>query len=115
LKEGVFFARLVCDQNGKTIEIDARPSDAIAIGLRFDVDIYARETILQEAGIVLTDEFEEEGENEEGEVAPTTEESSQENIGDMPSDKLNELLNQALEEEDYERAAKIRDELNRRN
>lgn len=113
LKEGVFFARLICDQNGKTIEIDARPSDAIAIGLRFDVDIFANEEILQEAGIVLTDEFEEEDESEKKEVVE--EEDPSENIGDMPADKLGELLNQALEEEDYERAAKIRDELNRRN
>ena len=115
LKEGVFFARLVCEQNGKTIEIDARPSDAIAIGLRFDVEIFARESILQEAGIVLSDEFEEEGESEEKELVTSDEENKPESIGDMPSDKLNELLNQALEEEDYERAAKIRDELNRRN
>lgn len=115
LKEGVFFARIVCEQGGKTIEIDARPSDAIAIGLRFDVEIYAKDAILQEAGIVLTDEEEEEGSQEEGELVSTEEEEAPENIGDMSSDKLSELLDQALKEEDYERAAKIRDELNRRN
>ena len=56
LKEGVFFAKIICTSGGKTFEIDARPSDAIAIGLRFDVDIYTNETIMTEAGIVLTDE-----------------------------------------------------------
>jgi len=115
LKEGVFFARLVCEQNGKVIEIDARPSDAIAIGLRLDVEIYAKESILEEAGIVLSDESEEEGKREANELVETEEEKQAEGISDMPSEKLNELLNQALEEEDYEGAAKIRDELNRRN
>ena len=115
LKEGVFFARLVCEQNGKVIEIDARPSDAIAIGLRLDVEIYAKQSILEEAGIVLSDESEEEGKREANELVETEEEKQAEGISDMPSEKLNELLNQALEEEDYEGAAKIRDELNRRN
>jgi bifunctional DNase/RNase len=58
LKEGVFFAKIVCTNGDKTLEIDARPSDAIAIGLRFDAPIYTYETILAEAGIVLTDESE---------------------------------------------------------
>lgn len=60
LKEGVFFARIVCTDGLKKHEIDARPSDAIAIGLRFDSPIYTYENILAEAGIVLTDEEEDE-------------------------------------------------------
>ncbi len=60
LKEGVFFAKIVCTDGLKKTEIDARPSDAIAIGLRFDSPIYTYENILAEAGIVLTDEEEEE-------------------------------------------------------
>lgn len=112
LKEGVFFARIVCEQKGKKIEIDARPSDAIAIGLRFNVEIYARESILEEAGIVLTDEIEVE---ESSDVPQKPEKEKPKGIGDMPSDKLNEMLDEALENEDYEKAAKIRDELNRRN
>jgi bifunctional DNase/RNase len=116
LKEGVFFARIVCEQNGKIIEVDSRPSDAIAIGLRFNVDIYAREFILQEAGIVLTDEFEEENEGEAESInLPNEEKKEAKSIGDLSSDKLHEMLNEALENEDYEGAAKIRDELNRRN
>jgi bifunctional DNase/RNase len=116
LKEGVFFARIVCEQNGKIVEVDSRPSDAIAIGLRFNVDIYAREFILQEAGIVLTDEFEDENEQHPQATAePKEEKEESQSIGDLSSDKLNEMLNEALENEDYERAAKIRDELNRRN
>lgn len=60
LKEGVFFAKIVCTDGIKSIEIDARPSDAIAIGLRFEVPIYTYENILSEAGIVLSDLSEEE-------------------------------------------------------
>ncbi|MTI19918.1 bifunctional nuclease family protein, partial [Fulvivirga sp. RKSG066] len=58
LKEGVFFAKIVCGNGTNDVEIDARPSDAIAIGLRFDAPIYTYEAILAEAGIVLTDETE---------------------------------------------------------
>ena len=65
LKEGVFFSKIVCSDGIRQVEIDARPSDAIAIGIRFDVPIYTYETILSEAGIVLN-EFndEEEGDDE---------------------------------------------------
>jgi len=59
LKEGVFFAKIICSNGSGQIEIDARPSDAIAIGLRFEAPIYTFETILAEAGIVLSDEAEE--------------------------------------------------------
>jgi len=113
LKEGVFFARIVCTHNGERIEIDARPSDAIAIGLRFDVNIYSYESILTEAGIVLTDENEEIVTVEE--AVASGEEPIPTKIEDMPTDKLQEMLKKALDGEDYERAAKIRDELNRRN
>ena len=113
LKEGVFFARIVCSQNGKEIEIDARPSDAIAIGLRFNVNIYSHESILTEAGIVLSEENDDIVTVEE--AVASGEEPAPNKIEDNPTDKLNSLLNEALKAEDYERAAAIRDELNRRN
>ena len=59
LKEGVFFAKLVCDKNGKSVEIDSRPSDAIAIGLRFGIDIFTTEQILNEAAVVISEEGDE--------------------------------------------------------
>jgi bifunctional DNase/RNase len=59
LKEGVFFAKIVCENEKTSLEIDSRPSDAIAIGLRFNAPIYTYEAILAEAGIELTDELEE--------------------------------------------------------
>jgi bifunctional DNase/RNase len=121
LKEGVFFAKIVCTDGLKKTEIDARPSDAIAIGLRFDSPIYTYENILAEAGIVLTDEEEEE-EREKSETKETKakvkkEVSSKksEDYKNYSVEKLNELLKDAIEKEDYERAAKIRDELSKRN
>ena len=109
LKEGVFFARIICEQNGQTFEIDSRPSDAIAIGLRFNVDFYTNESILTEAGIVLTDEYEEEMTHTEIEKPQKT------NLEDMSSVELEKILSEALEKEDYEKAARIRDVLNKRN
>ena len=126
LKEGVFFAKIVCTDGLKKNEIDARPSDAIAIGLRFDAPIFTYETILAEAGIVLTDEEEvEEKEKEKSEKkeikaeskSKTKKESSKkgDDYKNYSVDKLNELLKDAIDKEDYERAAKIRDELGKRN
>ncbi|HCX22181.1 MAG: hypothetical protein CMB80_11565 [Flammeovirgaceae bacterium] len=115
LKEGVFFAKIVCESNGKEFEIDARPSDAIAIGLRFDVDIYTNESILTEAGIVLSDEEEEVTDVKQKYSESVKPEHVAKKMEDLPSDQLNKMLDEALAQEDYERAAKIRDEINRRN
>ncbi|MBX2962880.1 MAG: bifunctional nuclease family protein [Cyclobacteriaceae bacterium] len=117
LKEGVFFAKIVCSDGLKRSEVDARPSDAIAIGLRFDSPIFTYENILAEAGIVLTDEQEE----EEPKVEPkgrAKKESVYRKVEDLKNysvDKLNEILKDAIDKEDYERAAKVRDELSKRN
>lgn len=119
LKEGVFFAKIVCSDGLKKMEIDARPSDAIAIGLRFDSPIYTYETILAEAGIVLTDEAEEEG--QESKTEPKAKAKKEvvskkgEDLKNFSVERLNELLKDAIDKEDYERAAKIRDELSKRN
>ena len=109
LKEGVFFARIICEHNGQTYTIDSRPSDAIAIGLRFNATFYTNESILTEAGIVLTDEYEEEMTHTEIEKPQKT------NLEDMSSVELEKILTDALEKEDYEKAARIRDVLNKRN
>ncbi|MEM6642760.1 MAG: bifunctional nuclease family protein [Bacteroidota bacterium] len=110
LKEGVFFAKIICESQGKEFEIDSRPSDAIAIGLRFNVDFYTNEEILDEAGIVLTDEYEEEMIQAEIEETET-----KKSLEDLNSSELEKLLSKALEKEDYEKAARIRDVLNKRN
>jgi bifunctional DNase/RNase len=121
LKEGVFYAKIVCTDGIKKTEIDARPSDAIAIGLRFNVPIYTYEAILSEAGIVLTDASEDEPLIQKEETKrpsssrKSSSSSSMEQLKDIPYEQLKAMLDEALEKEDYERAAKIRDELNRRN
>jgi hypothetical protein len=112
LKEGVFFARIICEHQGKTIELDSRPSDAIAIGIRFGVNIYTYHSILTEAGIVLTNESEEIVTVEDAVAAG---DEPDKKLEDQPTDKLKQMLKEALDTEDYERAAKIRDELNHRN
>lgn len=120
LKEGVFFAKIVCSDGLKKMEVDARPSDAIAIGLRFDSPIFTYENILAEAGIVLTDEAEDEALEKKSEpkskmkkeVAST---KKTEDFKNYSVERLNELLKEAIDKEDYERAAKIRDELSKRN
>ena len=118
LKEGVFFAKIVCSDGERSTEIDARPSDAIAIGLRFNVPIFTYEAVLSEAGIVLTDETEDEPEEvqkEAGRPEKKKEKPLVEQLKDLPTDKLQTMLNEALAKEEYEKAAKIRDEINRRN
>ena len=112
LKEGVFFGRIVCrDGEGKIIEIDARPSDAIAIGIRFNAGIYTNEKVMEEAGIVVTEEIEEE--DESGSFADDDDDSD--SLKKQSLDNLNKMLDEALKKEDYELAANIRDELNKRN
>ena len=119
LKEGVFFAKIICENDHKSIEIDSRPSDAIAIGLRFNAPIYTYETILGEAGIELSEEEEDvpdiqkELEQIQPKKASTVE--SDEKLKNLSMEKLKEKLDKAIEQEDYEKAAKIRDELNKRN
>lgn len=122
LKEGVFYANIVCSDGTRSVEIDARPSDAIAIGLRFGVPIFTYEAILSEAGIVLSDFSEEEAESSGSATGkrPTPSSESKprgdrEQLKNVSSDQLKTMLDAALNQEDYERAAKIRDELNRRN
>ncbi len=109
LKEGVFFAKIICSNDAKTIEVDARPSDAIAIGLRFEAPIYTHEAILAEAGIVLTDENDDDITELKGDIKGESKAES------AKVDELKQLLNEAIDNEDYERAAQIRDELGKRN
>ncbi len=106
LVEGIFFAKMICKQGDNVAEIDARTSDAIAIAVRFGCPIYTYEFILSSAGIILE---EEKAENEEGEIDENVEEQETVTI-----DELEQQLEEALSNEDYERASKIRDEINKR-
>lgn len=115
LREGIFFARLVLDREGEIIEVDSRTSDALALATRFECPIYTYNNILDSAGIVL----EGDGENDydESPALETVGEdgSGSENLSRMNIKDLNGYLDQMLQEENYEEAARIRDELQRRS
>ncbi|MEN8225710.1 MAG: bifunctional nuclease domain-containing protein [Bacteroidota bacterium] len=109
--EGVFFAKLICMQGEDVNEIDARTSDAVALAIRFRCPIYTYENILSEAGIVMEDKAEELLEDEE---KNHVEESSKEEYTAYGEDELKVMLQKAIENEDYEKASNIRDEINKR-
>ncbi len=109
-KEGVFHAVLVCDHLGDTTEIDARTSDAVALAIRYQCPIYTYEPILSEAGIVL--ETDEPKESLEDEISALEEDDSE--FSDYLYEDLDGLLQKAIENEDYEKASRIRDEIKRR-
>lgn len=116
LVEGIFFAKVVCVQNGSRLEIDARSSDAVAIALRCEKPIYTHDFILGSAGIVIDEDDEAEAENVNKELQGIKhvgggEESS---AGKTSIEELEKQLETALEKEDYEKASKIRDEIQRR-
>ncbi len=109
LVEGIFFAKLICKQGDKELEIDARSSDAVAIALRADKPIYTHEFIMSSAGIVIDPEEEEKEEQVSVENTPADEPTpAGDNIEELEAE-----LEKALNKEDYERASKLRDEINR--
>jgi uncharacterized protein len=113
LVEGIFYSKIICEQNGEVHEIDARTSDAIAIGVRFDCPVFTYETILSSAGILL-DESDEAALSAETQPEEEEESSIMPSIASMSIAELESLLEEALENEDYEQASRIRDEINRR-
>ena len=113
LVDGIFYAKLMCNDGTKTSEIDARTSDAIALAVRFDCPIYTYEFILATAGIVIEGNefvFLENIESQPEEKTPST----ALNYSSLSEVELKEKLKEALKDEAYERAAKIRDELSKR-
>lgn len=113
LIDGVFHAKLVCEVDGETREIDARTSDSIALAVRFKCPIYTYEDIMETAGVVFNDDLDETEQNDpdhEDDV-PAHPAGS---LASKSSEQLEQMLEQALMDEDYSRAAVIRDELNKR-
>lgn len=113
LVDGIFYAKLICSDGKKTSEIDARTSDAIALAVRFECPIYTYEFILATAGIVIEGNEFVFLEN----IEPQAEEKNPAaslNYSSLTEPELKEKLKEALADEAYERAAKIRDELTRR-
>ena len=117
--EGIFFAKLICSDGTKEFDIDARTSDAIALAVRFKCDIYTHESILKSAGIALDGDIDTTILSENSKIAELhIEDSFQKENTDVfkskSSEELKNTLQWALENEKYEMASKIRDELNQR-
>ena len=112
LVEGIFFARLICEQNGKEVEIDSRTSDAIALAVRFESPIYTYEFVLNSAGIILDDE--ELSENEDITTEINLEEITKNPTERMTLKELKKQLKNSIDNEDYEAASRFRDEINNR-
>ncbi|WP_435415506.1 bifunctional nuclease domain-containing protein [Polaribacter aestuariivivens] len=121
LVDGVFFSSLVCEKDGVEETIDTRTSDAIAIAVRFKAPIFTHENILDKAGIYLKLEEElainetSDLENETIEIEDFNLNEAKNSFSDLSVSELNEQLSKAVEDENYELAAKIRDEISKRS
>ncbi|NCB07955.1 MAG: hypothetical protein EOM73_07330 [Bacteroidia bacterium] len=113
LEEGIFYSELLCEMDGKEIRIDSRTSDAVALALRFKCPIYTSEDILKKAGIVL------EVDDEHSPVRSFTDDDDYEmnepsSYAQYSLNELKEMLSEAIQNEDYEKASIIRDEMKKR-
>jgi len=113
LEEGIFFSELVCKLGSKETRIDSRTSDAVALALRFKCPIYTTEEILKKAGIILDPESPSSGDFEEEPASPGSSKGEPE-FEQYTVNELTDMMNEAIRNENYERASKIRDEINRR-
>ncbi len=109
LLDGIFYAQLVCEQDGKEIKIDSRTSDAIAMAVRFGCPIFTFQFIMEAAGVVLDD-----SENDKLMKSEVKTGSSKNKLENYSLKALEKMLEEVLHDEDYEKAAKIRDEINKR-
>ncbi|MEX2380479.1 MAG: bifunctional nuclease family protein [Vicingaceae bacterium] len=113
LVEGIFYAKLICIQNSKEVEIDTRTSDAVALAVRFKCPIFTYEFILEKAGIVLEEDVAAES------PAPKSSKSKsakqKKDIDSLSIDELNERLQKAIDTENYEEASRLRDEIQKRS
>ncbi len=108
LLDGIFYAQLVCERDGQEFVIDSRTSDAIAMAVRFKSPIYTFDFIMEQAGVVLDDS------DDEVKGSIIAEEVNPDSFDQYSLKALKKMLDDVLENEDYERAAKIRDEINNR-
>ncbi len=104
LRDGTFYAKLFVEGLSETQEIDSRPSDAIALAVRYGAPIYVEEKVLSEAGIVSED-----GDDDADDDTPKPEPPTKQFTSKF--EQLQAALKQAIEKEDYEKAAKLRDDI----
>ena len=107
-RDGLFYAMLVCQQGDDLTMVDARPSDAIAIAVRIGCEIYAYETVMDEAGIIMEETEDEDGSEPESNINKV---EGRPNLDLLTVSELEELLQEAIDNEDYMKAAQIRDEI----
>jgi bifunctional DNase/RNase len=115
LEEGVFHSKLTCKDIDRTIEIDARTSDAIALALRFKCPIYTTSEIIDKAGIILDFEHPEDAPEENNKEIKISEKISEDTLSKYDLSDLQQMLDDAVQDEDYEKASMIRDEIHRRS
>jgi bifunctional DNase/RNase len=106
--EGVFYAVLICSDGKTEIEIDSRTSDAIALALRFGCPVYTYESIMVAAGILMEEDT---GNSKQDNPENLNEESS---FSEYSLEELTQMLQSAIENEEYEKASRIRDEIKKR-
>lgn len=119
LVDGVFYSSLICERDEIEEIIDARTSDAVALSIRFDAPIFTYENILSKAGFTEGVQSDGTGQNDENWIKNFIEEQNPEKnvMGNLPkvqTKELKKLLDQLVKKEDYEGAAKVRDELSKR-
>ena len=116
LEEGIFYARLYCASGNDVIEIDSRTSDALALAIRIGCPIYTYENILKTAGMLMDDPMSASASVAEDVASENLSSSkTEEDLSQMSLEKLNQLLDEVLEKEEYMKAVAIRDEIQRRN
>lgn len=113
LEEGIFYSELLCEMNGKEVKIDSRTSDAVALALRFRCPIFTSEEILAKAGIVLEVEDRDPPVRSVMDDEPVGRRDSI--YGKYTSAELKKMLDDAIQNEDYEKASIIKNELTKRD
>lgn len=108
--EGVFYAMLICRQGDDITMIDSRPSDAIALAVRFRCPISAYENVMNDAGIEMDDVKDMDATPEPG--VPEEPEAPNDTLDNLTVEQLQKLLQMAIDEENYEKAAQLRDLIN---
>ena len=117
LVDGVFYSSLICENNNSEEIIDARTSDAIALALRYSAPIFTYKNIIEDAGIKLNIDLENQKNKDlmfEETVSKSNEDHSKTTFDNLSLSELKGLLKKAVKDEDYEVAAKIRDEISKR-
>jgi bifunctional DNase/RNase len=115
LLDGIFYAKIICNDGTNTTEIDARTSDAIALAVRFKAPVYTYEFIMAAAGIVIEGNDFVFLDNLDQTTHPESQAASDpSSFAGLSDDELQESLLEAIESELYEKAARIRDEMSRR-